>query len=568
MYNRLFIKIISILFIVLFSIYFLGLVIFNMTAKAMINQIKDSAQEQISHYFSAFENDLLRLSKSQASLLADKDLSDFVLAGEVEFDYDLVRQINRIIDKLTNIADNNENVGRISVYLNEMDIRLNSRGYPSYDQKQDVPFGVKSKSGEISVEKDGLFIRSIPGYTLDPDGDIPYLVETKLSDANILKSIDQYKVNRSCKNYLFFNGTDYILTDDELVEGIELILTEENPGEFLVTKESGNDEKYTIIKSYSDLFDITYIQFIPEASILSPLQRIRFFYFLFSVLVVAAAAVIIVTMYYLIKKPVDILVRSCREVEKENFSIRIIHKSISEFDTVYNAFNKMVDRIDVLISQVYKQKILAQKAELRQLQSKINPHFLYNSFFVLRNCISVKKYGEAEEFCDMIGKYFQYITKSNDSFSSLADEIRHARLYADIQAMRFSERLRVEFAADPAGADRVQVPKVILQPLIENSFKYGLEDKEYDGLLRVSFECREEWIYIIVEDNGEELLRNPGRLDEIKISLMKENPDSSGLSNIYSRIHIWSGGNSTLLVSQSELGGLKVVIRLYTEKEN
>ena len=133
----------------------------------------------------------------------------------------------------------------------------------------------------------------------------------------------------------------------------------------------------------------------------------------------------------------------------------------------------MLDRISSLIDQVYRQKILYQESELKQLQSQINPHFLYNSYFVLYDMAINEDYENLAEFARHMGTYFQYITRSSSHVSRLYDEVEHARIYANFQAHRFRNRIAMEFDQLPEDLHDCLVPKVILQPVIENAFELG-----------------------------------------------------------------------------------------------
>lgn len=132
--------------------------------------------------------------------------------------------------------------------------------------------------------------------------------------------------------------------------------------------------------------------------------------------------------------------------------------------------NDMEDRLSRLIEEVYVQKNLTQKAQLKQLQAQINPHFLYNSFFTLSRRIKRQDYDNAEEFARHLGNYFKYLTRDGSDFIALRQEVEHAKSYATIQQARFSSRVRVCFEQLPDSCSGLMVPRLILQPLLENSF--------------------------------------------------------------------------------------------------
>jgi two-component system sensor histidine kinase YesM len=215
-----------------------------------------------------------------------------------------------------------------------------------------------------------------------------------------------------------------------------------------------------------------------------------------------------------------------------------------------------------LIEQVYKQRILAQRAELKQLQSQINPHFLYNSFFILNTMSRIGDYDNLERFTEQLGEYFQFVTRSAADEITLIKEVNHARVYAEIQTMRFSNRIRVEFDDLPNEFSSLVVPRLILQPIIENAFEHGLEKKLSNGLLKINFCKVSNEFCIIIEDNGEEL--SDEELKKMKNALNAEESKNevTGIINIKQRIKLKFGNQSGLTVERGEMSGLKVVIHI------
>ena len=120
---------------------------------------------------------------------------------------------------------------------------------------------------------------------------------------------------------------------------------------------------------------------------------------------------------------------------------------------MYGRFNQMVVNLRSLIDQAYKQKIMTQRAELKQLQSQINPHFLYNSFFILNTMAHTGDLEGIETFTTQLGGYFQFVTRNASDEVALHQEIHHARLYTEIQSCDFPSRIKVDFEPLPEGLE-------------------------------------------------------------------------------------------------------------------
>jgi two-component system sensor histidine kinase YesM len=225
----------------------------------------------------------------------------------------------------------------------------------------------------------------------------------------------------------------------------------------------------------------------------------------------------------------------------------------------------MVANLRSLIDQAYKQKILAQKAELKQLQSQINPHFLYNSFFILNTMAKTGDTDRIEQFTTLLGEYFQFVTRNASDNVKLGQEIRHARMYTEIQELRFSRRIRVDFQPLPADWESLLVPRLIVQPIIENAFEHSLEKKARDGLIVVRFERDEEEVRIVVEDNGDLLTDEDLTRMAKQLGSENEQGEITGMVNIHRRVRMTFGGGG-LTVARSGLGGLQATLRLRAEK--
>ncbi|MDG0813451.1 sensor histidine kinase [Cohnella rhizosphaerae] len=252
-------------------------------------------------------------------------------------------------------------------------------------------------------------------------------------------------------------------------------------------------------------------------------------------------------------------------MEKGKLDVEITHARNDEFGFLFQRFNGMMRNLNHLIDQVYKQQILAQQAELKQLQSQINPHFLYNTYFVLYNMAMTEDYDNVKLFTHQLGSYFKYITRNAAEDVPLHVEADHARTYCDIQSLRFYNRIVVEFGDLPSSCRDRLVPRLILQPIIENAFEHGLADKKSGGLLAVRFEEEIEngRFSISVEDNGPAVTDE--RVRELNGMLSIGSADAiemTAIVNIHRRLRLKFGENSGLGFRHGSHGGVRVIINI------
>jgi len=228
----------------------------------------------------------------------------------------------------------------------------------------------------------------------------------------------------------------------------------------------------------------------------------------------------------------------------------------------------MVGNLKVLINDLYVQKIRLQHSELKQLQAQINPHFLYNSFFILHRLILNYDIDSASAVSKNLGEYFQYITRNAQEEVPLDSEVKHVRSYVAIQNVRFSNRINVQFEELPERFGEIRVPRLIMQPIIENVYQHGLGEKVMKGSLQIRFESVDRQLHITVEDNGPGL--NEAEMDKLRNYMYQEeiNGESTGLINVHRRLQLKYGLNGGITISQSSLGGLLVRICIPMEAGN
>lgn len=272
----------------------------------------------------------------------------------------------------------------------------------------------------------------------------------------------------------------------------------------------------------------------------------------------------------MVHKPVTKINSALGRVGRGELAVRLTDANCKEFEEIYDHFNQMTERLQELIDREYALKLLNAKSELKQLRYQIRPHFLYNTYFNLRALLMNEEYEAAEQMMDVLGRYLRYITTSDRDEATLRDELAHAAAYMDIQKMRFGARLNTRMEPCPPQYADKPVPRIIVQPLIENAFEHGIRDMKDTGVIAVSFEAEGNRLSIFVDDNGpnatDELIeRTQAVLDEASGAPMG---DSVALSNIHRRICILYDPGSGLYISRSPLGGFRSEIRMIGEKKH
>ncbi len=326
---------------------------------------------------------------------------------------------------------------------------------------------------------------------------------------------------------------------------------------------SDDDTRYLVSSAVNTTSakTLTLVKLQPYGQAFSVLNLQGIFFMALALLLVIANLAYAVHVWHVIHKPLNKLADAFQQVEKGDFSLRIHHTREDDFADMYHRFNNMNRRLGTLIEQVYMQTIRTQRAELKQLQSQINPHFLYNNLFMMRSLAQLGDTATIEKLSTELGEYFQYVTRLGKQEVPLYAEVTHARNYALIQDRRFSSRIRLVFPVLPEEFANVVVPRLILQPVLENAYQHGLKDTSAHGLLQISYERDDDDVLILVEDNG-------AALTDDALCLLADsltNPDveeTTGLINIHRRLWLRFGEGYGLSFSRGDAGGLRVTMRI------
>jgi sensor histidine kinase YesM len=188
---------------------------------------------------------------------------------------------------------------------------------------------------------------------------------------------------------------------------------------------------------------------------------------------------------------------------RENLSARMQDFPIDEFHQISVAFNKMATRIDHLITQVYEKQILATRSQVKFLQAQINPHFQFNVLSMLS--LTAKKAGNEDLYAYLhaFSKLIQgKIFRDREIKIPVRGELELVNFYLQLQKGRFQEALDYEIHCSEERLLDCLIPKLLIEPLVENAVAHGLEPKGGQGKIDIHIDSRDDKLVISVSDNG------------------------------------------------------------------
>lgn len=242
-----------------------------------------------------------------------------------------------------------------------------------------------------------------------------------------------------------------------------------------------------------------------------------------------------------ITNPLEKLTDTIDSIKSGNTKQRAQYLKNDEIGELGQSFNEMLDEIDVLIAQKYQTEILLNQAKYKALQAQINPHFLYNTLDTMSSISEAQGNQMVSTLSQALSNIFRYSLDMKHPMSTVAKEIIHLKNYIYVMNVRMGNEVTYEFDIDERVLQNI-LPRISLQPIVENALKHGLRNKRGKKVIRVSAQIIENKLQIIVFDNGvgmdadqlNEKLKNTD-LDFV------EQGNSIGLVNINARVKLLFG---------------------------
>jgi len=268
-------------------------------------------------------------------------------------------------------------------------------------------------------------------------------------------------------------------------------------------------------------------------------------------------------MIYLLLKPLFSLQRLMKRVEENDLNVRFESEYKDEVSQVGFRFNRMLDEIKQLIEDVKVRESEKRKAEIKALSAQMDPHFFYNMLNTIY-CKSVL--GENKDVNEMIlalSQMFQLSLSGGRDLITLEDELDHVRQYLAIQQISYEELFVCHIEVQPELL-ACGIPKVVIQPLVENSILHGFQDHESGGEIYINAKSEEEWLHLTVEDNGTGLVPEQLMASIIHPTTMDE---GYALRNIYHRLQLYYSDQQRMIISNNDSGGARIEIWIPKQME-
>ncbi|WP_295252567.1 sensor histidine kinase [uncultured Catenibacterium sp.] len=404
----------------------------------------------------------------------------------------------------------------------------------------------------IQYDKRKLVQPDLSGYVMDVSRYVEYIDHGHMKSGILLMQyytepiediLDRYSNQMSAYCYLMDESNNFLYHPFELRMASGLY--KENTVSYAL-----KSKNYTItdIKNENYLIERKQIGYtgwnIVVVNSMSNLavENKRFHYIIWLILLLVGAILILfdVQVFRNFTDPVYQLLNTMEEFGQGDYEARAKEEGIGELKNLSANFNIMADQLQKQMEEIRRNEREKQKMEKKLLQSQINPHFLYNTLDSIIWMIRSEEYEGAGEMVSSLAKFFRISLSQGKDMIPLSKELEHATSYLKIQNIRFKDKFDFHVEADPK-LMKYLIPKLSIQPLLENAIYHGMEGMYDDGEIIISVYEEEGNIKIDIADNG--LGMSEEKLDYIMHNKVVSSKRGSGIGvrNVNERIQLIYG---------------------------
>jgi two-component system sensor histidine kinase YesM len=374
-------------------------------------------------------------------------------------------------------------------------------------------------------------------------------------------------MNKKEAAFIILNGEEVVYPDESHIDLSAL------------KKESINHQGYKFMEINGDRFfvtyapsyytDWTYMIVTPYNSLFEAILSVQ------RAVLIVFAGLFVIVMYFALRfakgitGPIEGLNQKMKKVQMGNFDYedeeKDRHLPMDEAGQMHRNFRMMLEHINELITENYKKQLAIKESEFKALQAQINPHFLYNTLESINWSAKVSRQYDISQMVEALGYILRTSISSKEPLVTIEEELKMVKNYITIQKFRFEERL--DFQTDiSTSLYSTMIPKLTLQPLVENAIRYGLEQIIGTCTIHISCKVEQHKLILTVRDDGPGM--EPELLEKLKNGVLIPKGTGIGIKNIDERIRLLFGDLYGISVESKWGEGTVVYITLPYEGDS
>ncbi|WP_373233180.1 sensor histidine kinase [Cohnella sp.] len=396
------------------------------------------------------------------------------------------------------------------------------------------------------------------------DNIIQKAVLSSRSDKKSTKSV--YVLDRQ-GNVIYPYGNDAATT--AIIEGFrDVALKSTSPTGEITVDNPLNHKKSMGVYVQSGVSGWLVLLLEPESSLTEPIRTFNRNIIAFGIVALILTLIVTYFVSRSLSTPIKRISKLLRTLELDSLvppKNMIVRSQFDELEELNRTIIEMRDRLKESLEEAVSARSHELQSRLLALQSQMNPHFLYNSLSVIGIMSEEGRNEDAVRFCRGLSHILRYTSSTNFSAVPLSEEIRHAEEYVSLMKERYGDRLECEIHI-PEAMERYAIPKLVVQPLVENCLKYAI-DVRPPWTIRITGRLLTDGWMLTVSDNGggfdpaalEELKRKFGEIDDLT-SIPSIGLNGMGLANIYTRLKLYYEDRMIFDMKNNPAGGASVTI--------
>ena len=560
------------LFILMVSIVpllIMGIFSFTIARRNLLEREKRNMRDYLSQAIQGMENTIDIYNNLSDYIAYNQTISNVIgykyESSEYNSSFEVYKELRDVVDPLlSGVKYFNQDMEGLTMYVDSDIIKHDTTIAPLSEVKDARWYGTMREKTDSEIywfveeaSQKVYLVRNMP-LLEDKDSSGYLYIEVEYSsifDIFSRMESDKYGVvvfdenGNEVYNYNSFSDRSHVVASKAILDGIMPL--EVTTSSYNLTY---NDTNYTLVKLVTDQ-DWTAVIYKPNSVINQSISSFISIVIVFSLLCIAASAIV---GSFVSRKVVGIIgdmTENMKEVEAGNYEVTVKYDSKDEVGSLIRGFERMTDRINTLINEVYKGKLSQKEAEMKALQAQINPHFLYNSLSLINWKAIEAKQPDISRITLLLSKFYRTSLNKGKNITSIKDEISNIQSYIDIQLMMHDNEFDIKYDLSPDIME-YSIPNLMLQPLIENAIDHGIDIKtDGRGVIEIAGQMEgEDMIRLTVSDNG------VGMSEEMAQQIISEGSRGYGVKNVNDRIKHFYGEEYGITVESEEGKGTRIII--------
>lgn len=539
---------------------------FSRTSLQVIDQQMTAYNEsQLLFLKSQIESSAERLSLSSSVLARDSSILDLQLSVLTKDYYRMIANQTQVKEKLYLQSFSSTWTNVLSVFLPDIERRISTNPSDSFDRSvlnRDYNGKWRYQPGTANDPPAYQLLIWDPFIPRDNSLAVNAVYEVRFGVENIRKMLQNYK--RESPGQIFWltgSGEAFSVSesgDAELKQLGASLLSEGLSGDVGHRSMEGQNTYLSYV--YVPGLDAWLIDYVPTNVFHAPIIQSRNLFYLSMLGLIILAFAASWLLYLHVQKPISYIIKGLKHLEMGDYSFRINRRFHNEFDYMMQRFNDMGSEIQHLIQNVYEEQNRSRLVTLKQLQSQINPHFLYNCLSFIAGCAKLGHTETIKEMAYHLGGYYRYTTRVENQMPLLKEEVDLVEHYLQIYSLRL-ERLDYLLEIPKQMLDE-PVMRLILQPVVENAIVHGIEPVPGRGFIRITGIWESDWNILRIEDSGRGMTEPDIEQYRLRLEQPMDERMGCGLWNVHQRLkHRFGEGAGVYIEPSAELSGLCVSLR-------